>query len=276
MLDLSADPDLRSLAAIVGDIQDIAAPLGADYLIIGATARDLVLKAHGLESPRLTKDVDFAFLVRSWRVYSELRDALIESGSFAAKDKKALHRLIHGATGLPVDIVPFGGIENDQRMIFFPSPQFTVFDCFGVREAYASRFALNLPGNVSVHVASIPAQVLLKIVAFNDRKLSLPGRDAPDLLLLIRKYIDCGVLDKISPDQAGAVFEAEDFDVEIASAQLIGREIRGLLDGPGLAKVLAILAPETDPDGNLLLVRQSNMDDGRALRILTALVAALP
>lgn len=274
-LDLSTDPDARPLAAIVAALQGVAAPLDIGFLIIGAAARDLMLRAHGLESPRQTRDVDFAFMVPSWAAFGALRDGLLGSGGFVAKDGPSLHRLMHAASGLPIDIVPFGGIENAGRIIAFPPDQAIEFDCFGVHEAYASKVEIQLPDGVAVQVAAIPAQVLLKIAAFNDRKHKLPGRDAPDLLLLIRKYLDCGGMDGLRGGDSG-IFEVEDFDAEIASAQLLARAVRALVDAAGLARVLAILAPEIDPHGNLLLIRQSGMaDDERALRALTALAKGL-
>ncbi len=47
--------------------------LGVDFYLIGALARDIQLKGvHGIESPRATKDVDLAVLVKDIETYRRL------------------------------------------------------------------------------------------------------------------------------------------------------------------------------------------------------------
>lgn len=270
-LDLSKNSEHRGTAAVVRDLKAVAELLKIDFLIIGAAARDLMLHAYGQESPRLTKDVDFAVLVPTWERFDALRTGILHGQAFRPDNNPVLHRVIHVKTDTPVDIVPFGGIENEGRIITFPPDHEVKFDCFGVQEAYGSRVEIRLPDDVSASVATIPAQVLLKTAAFGDRKYDKPGRDAPDLMLLLRRYIDCGAMQGVGPD-AQSIFDVSDFDAEIAGAQLLAREMKKLLDQTGLARVLA---PEVDVNGNLLLIRQSNVDEGTALRVLKALVDGL-
>lgn len=64
---------------LVAAIHEIAQD--ARFLLVGGMARDLLLAcAHGIQAQRATEDIDFAFAVRDWRAYGELRDALIASG----------------------------------------------------------------------------------------------------------------------------------------------------------------------------------------------------
>ena len=89
--------------------------------MIGATARDLSLHyAYGLDVPRATEDVDFSVMVRDWDAFTSLRACLIGSGAFAERGGVAIHKLRHVGTKLPIDVVPFGGIERPDRTVAWP------------------------------------------------------------------------------------------------------------------------------------------------------------
>ena len=114
---------------MVSALHAVAAPLGVEFFLMGAAARDLILRyAHGIEASRATEDVDFAVMVRDWQAYDALRTALIASGEFSARPGPATHRLRH-TSGLPLDIVPFGGVEQADRTFGWPPEHSTVFDC---------------------------------------------------------------------------------------------------------------------------------------------------
>ncbi|MEP7182668.1 MAG: nucleotidyl transferase AbiEii/AbiGii toxin family protein [Betaproteobacteria bacterium] len=268
-LDFSQKLDLLPLARVVGALQAVAAPAGVQFFLIGAAARNLMLRhAHNIEPERLTEDVDFAVMVRDWNTFATLRSAMIASGEFAARPGPATQRLRH-TSGRPLDIVPFGGVERVDRTIAWPPDQATVFDCFGAREAFGTCVQVLLPEGTRLRVPSIPALALLKVVAWRDRKHTFPGRDAPDLVLYLRSYLDCGNLERATTEYAD-LFTGEDFDYEGASARLLAREMIALLDGPSARRVLDILASEADEERPLLLAHQSGIDLERARRLLGA------
>ena len=268
--DFSAKPELRGLARVAGALQAVTAPLGVEFFLVGAAARDLVLRhAHGIEAPRATEDVDFAVMVRDWRVYDALRTALIASGAFSARPGPATHRLRH-TSGLPLDIVPFGGVERADRTIAWPPEYSTVFDCFGVAEAFAASIAVRLPDSVEVRVAPIAAQAVLKLFAWQDRKYTHPGRDAQDLLLFLGRYMDCGNFGRATSEHQD-LFEAEDFDYAEAGVRLLARDIAPLIGRAGIKRSLTILMPEADEAGPLLLAQQSRLDLERARRLIEVL-----
>lgn len=274
-LDFSRKSDLVPLASVVQALQVVAHALGTDYFLIGAAARDLMLQhAHNIPPSRKTEDVDFAVSVSDWSVFEALRTALLGSGHFSERNNKAIHKLRHKATGLPLDIVPFGGIENPDRTISWPPDHHTVFDCFGAREAFEASIPVRLPNNVTLRVASIPAQALLKITAWEDRKHSHPGRDAGDLLLYAHHYMDCDNLDRAAQDHDD-LFTRDDYDHEATGARLLGRDIAHLLDKRSIGPVLSILLPQADKDGPLLLAQQSGLDLEKARRLIEALCDGL-
>lgn len=273
-LDLSQKADLVPLAQVVGSLQRVAQPMGVDFFLMGAAARDVMLRhVHDIEPGRQTKDVDFAVMVPDWASFAALRAALIAGGDFSERAGPATHRLRH-RSGLPLDIVPFGGIERADRTIAWPPDQSTVFDCFGAREAFNATVSVRLPQSVTVPVASIPALALLKVTAWQDRKYSQPGKDADDLLLYLRSYMDCGNIDRAARDH-GELFLADDYDHEAAGACLMGRDIALLLDKPAIERLLGILLPQSDTQGSLLLAKQSGLELEKARRLIGAVCEGL-
>ena len=178
-LDFSQKPELTSLGRVISALQVVAAPAGVEFFLTGAAARDLMRRyAHNIEPTRQTEDVDFAVMVSDWQSFDALREALIASGEFFPCSGPVTHQLRH-KSNLPLDIVPFGGIERADRTIVWPPDQSTVFDCFGAREAFAASAWVQLPECSPVRVPSIPALTILKVVAWHDRKrthVSIPAK----------------------------------------------------------------------------------------------------
>lgn len=269
-LDFSGKNDLIGLARLVRALQAVAHPRGIDFFLMGAAARDLMLRyAHGISAARLTEDADFAVMVRDWSAYEDLRAGLIAGGEFIARPGPVTHRLRH-REGSALDIVPFGGVERQDRKLAWPPDGTTVFDCFGMNEALGASVTVRLPESLQLKVAPVPALTVLKACAWQDRKHTHPGQDAPDLLLFLRHYMDCGNFDRVVAEHAD-LFDAADFDHVEAGVRLLARDVAALIDRYGIERVLGILAPEADEDGSLLLARQSGLDLERARRLLEVL-----
>lgn len=269
-LDFSGKSDLIGLARLVRAVQAVAHPRGIEFFLMGAAARDLMLRyAHGISATRLTEDADFAVMVRDWTAYEDLRAGLIAGGDFTARPGPATHRLRHSG-GLALDIVPFGGVEREDRKLAWPPDHATVFDCFGMNEAFGASVTVRLPEGVQLKVAPVPALTVLKICAWQDRKHTHPARDAPDLMLFLRHSMDCGVFDRAVSEHAD-LFEADDFDHVEVGVRLLARDIAALVGRLGVERLVGILASEADEDGGLLLARQSGFDLERACRLLEVL-----
>ncbi len=216
---------------------------------------------------RKTEDVDFAVMVKDWSQFDSLRTALVSSGEFSTRLGRASHKLRHRQSDLPLDIYPFGGIERSDRTIEWPPNGDTVFSCFGIREAFAATQWVHLPECSSIRVPSIAALTILKIAAWEDRKLSQPGKDAPDLLLYLRSYMDSDNFDRAAA-QHPDLFDAVDYDHNEAGASLLARDMADLLDEPGIALLRKILTPEADERGMLNLAHQSGLDLEQARRLI--------
>lgn len=262
MLDFAERLELGGLAALVSAVR--AGVGGGDVLLVGATARDLLLlHAHGVDTRRATRDVDLAFAVADWQAYEDARRALLASGDFSA-DKEIHHRLVFRAEHA-VDLIPFGGVERADRTVAWPPNGDCVMSLVGFREAMATAVRVRLPGRQEIAVVSLPALAILKLIAWRDRRYTAPGKDAGDLWLLLRHYAEAGNDDRLYVEFAAA-FEACGFDLERAGAWLLGADARSVLQGSDacdatLATLHTILAPEIDADGPLRLVGQMPSSD---------------
>ena len=267
LLDFSQKIELRPLGALVDRVNEVVSD--RPYLLAGATARDLLLQhAHGIAPRRATADVDLAFLIEAWDQYLSLRANLLASGDFTEVPGKGQHKLrFHGS--FEVDLLPFGAVERNDRTIAWP-PDGASMTMFGFREALSSCITVLLPGNAHVQIVSLPALTILKFVAWSERRMIEPGKDAHDLLLIIRNYLDAGNQERLY-SEGQELLSGSPFDYEAASAWLLGKDMARLLDALGQEKLVRLIADEADESGALRLIGDMRIEPERALQFLAAL-----
>lgn len=243
---LSQIDDLTLEATIIDDVQRVAGALGSAVLVTGAFARDLhLMHGLGVETGRKTEDIDFALAVEDWDVFTALRANLLQSGQFSETQGAASHRLTH-RTGYPVDIVPFGAVETPDRHIYWPPGAFKM-NVFGFREANETAQAVQLPGGVEARVVSLPSLALLKLVAWQERHLTAPRRDATDLRLVIEHYLDSCGTDRLW-DEFIHWTTAEDFDFDVAGARMLGYDMGAMLNDAARSTVIEMVGAHVAPD----------------------------
>lgn len=267
-LDLSKKTELRWLSKLVRLVEAAAGDL--PFFITGATARDLILQyGYGIDTARKTADVDFAFMVEDWPAFESLRTRLLATDKFSAAPGNA-HRLRFDA-GIVIDLVPFGAIERPDRTIAWPPSGTVVMSVFGFREALTATISVMLPKNVTAPVIGLPALAMLKITAWMERRYVQPGKDAHDLLMVLRYYLDAGNRDRLYTELAH-LLERDDFDYETAGAWLLGRDMGKLLTGDAKKRVVELLERESNPTGSLALVGDMRADPETVLALLRALL----
>src|SRR5271170_5700979 len=94
------------------------------YMLVGATARDLLLyHVFGHAVTRATYDLDFAILVDSWGQFAIVKQLFFNIPGFTDKGRNA-QRLYYRPTGASfktiIDIIPFGKLETAERTIAWP------------------------------------------------------------------------------------------------------------------------------------------------------------
>lgn len=209
-LDISARSELCPLAAQVRALQAVAG--GRSLLLVGARARDLLL-LH-LPVIRATLDNDFVIAVESWEDYESVRGALIRVNGYA--EVPGIHHRLKSPEGV-FDLAPFGGIEDENRRIAWPPQGDTVMNLTGFRESLASAILVQLPESVEIPVVSLPALVMTKLFAWQEREPAERKRDATDIALILRSYLDAGHKDRLWTECADWLAR-DDFDSDTASA----------------------------------------------------------
>lgn len=251
LLDLSGRID--GLIPVFEEITGIADALGIPFFVLGATARDLILEmGYGIRSFRATIDLDLAIQIEDWENYEILITTLLETGQFR-KDKSP-HRLIYKKE-LPIDIIPFGLIENEEGEIIWPPENETIMSVLGFEDAYENTLITRLRAEpvLDINVASLPGLVVLKLISWKDRS-SGNDRDASDLAHIIKNYYRAGNEDRLYNENYDIMVEL-DHRIEEAGARLLGYDIVAIVEQKTKELILEILEEETDESGQDKLIR---------------------
>jgi len=112
---------------------------------------------------------------------------------------------------------------------------------------------------------------VLKIIAWSKRHTAAPRKDATDLLLILKNYLDAGNQQRLY-EEAPHLLEDGNFDYERAGAWLAGQDAANALPTDGAARktISTILAKEIDPDGPLALIGEVGGRDAESMRLLLA------
>lgn len=223
-------------------VHSVAAALQCSFFVAGATARDLMLvNVYGLKPGRATRDIDFGIAVENWDMFHALKDELVATSRFT-RSPKSQQRLVYSDEfalfSLPVDLIPFRGVSTVDQTIEWPGRDI-VLNVAGFEEAWASSMPIAVEDNFVVRVASVPGLTLLKLSAWVDRHFE-NNKDAADLYRLLTAYADAGNSDRLY-DQEFALLESVKFDLELAGATLLGRDVSRLGSPATLARVRALL-----------------------------------
>jgi predicted nucleotidyltransferase len=249
----------------------LAQELGYSYLLVGATARDMLMNhVFGIESRRATHDVDFAIALEDWSHFHLLRTALLESGDFApANDRTHLlyYKPSEHGQAYPLDLIPFGGVEHKPHQIAWPPDMSVVMNVTAYAEALESALEVDLGNGLIIRVVSIPALAALKLLAWNDRGLQ-DNKDAQDLFFLLQHYHDAGNHDRLYGD-AYALMEACEFELSLAGAALLGYDVGVILHDVSRQSLLAVLADPRKSDRLIVhMTRFAGTEPETAVRLL--------
>jgi len=218
--------------------------VGADLLLVGATAREIHFLESGITG-RATADVDIGIILSDWRLYENFIQRLIAGGSFTA-DKKRYQRLKYQET-LPVDIIPFGGIETDDGVIHWPSEDAGTMRVTGFKDVWEHALSAHIGRGKKIRLASLPGMAILKIIAWNERNKELPTKDAEDLALILYNYAAAGNSNRLY-DEYPDFITALEGDLELAGARLLGLDMAAIMCRKTKEVVLEILARNTLPE----------------------------
>ncbi len=195
----------------------------------------MLVNVYGLRPGRATRDIDLGIAVESWDQFQGLKERMIATGEFGG-DSKAQQRLVYtdkvDGFSIPVDLIPFRGVASADQMIAWPPARDVVLNVAGFEEAWASSLPVEVEDGFTVRVASVPGLTLLKLIAWADRGVQT-NKDAADLYRLLATYAEAGNFDRLY-DQELTLLEAVEFDLELAGAELLGRDVCRICPAPTL------------------------------------------
>lgn len=238
------------IITVIKTVSGTADSLRIPALIVGATARDIIL--HGIYNipiRRATEDIDFGIAVGSWTEYEKLKENLLKSARFKA-DTKVAHRLWHdsGSAQIKIDLVPFGKLESLPGQITFPPGDF-VMTTSGFEEVLSEAPLIEITNNLIVRVASLAGIALLKIIAFGDRPHER-RRDPQDIWFIIQNYLDAGNVERLyEPDGPDTDLMNDDFDYVRTGAELLGRDVGRMSNNRTRQIVSGILSEKSENAG---------------------------
>lgn len=232
-------------------VTQVAQENNCKFIIIGATARDIILKYcyQIKEDFRATVDLDIGIVVPNWKVFEEIRNSLVEIESFTTS---SLEYRIFFEDVIPIDLLPFGGITTDEGKIYFP-PEYKEMTILGFEEALENAKEVIIEEEKpKILVADLQNLFVMKLISWNEK---YPDRrkDAMDMYLIIKYYLEGDNKEKLY-GQYSDILQEDGFDYELASARILGRDIAKTLMKNTLNSIEKILTKEINPDNEFRLI----------------------
>ena len=263
------DPDDAGyLAVALALLREVCDDAKAEFFVVGAAARDLLLEhVYGVRPFRSTTDVDIAVAVESWPEYEGLIGRLVKRHGFERANVE--HRVER--PGLVVDVVPYGEVAGDGVTIQWPESDRTM-SVLGYTEAFEASVQVRVGDALPVRVASLPGVVLLKLIAW-DEAPHRRRQDPIDVCAIMMGY-EHVVGESLYTDHGDLLEDLH--DVRVAGARILGRDVAKLLQGPLLReRVLGLLRRQTGDENGSRFVQamrsECHRDFGYRLLCLKAL-----
>ena len=221
----------NELKETVREVCSAAEKLKINVVLVGALMAQYTLEL-GSDYPKFrgTNDADFGVSVRDWESFKKLHEELL-ARDFKA-NPKIEHRLHRGAT--MVDLIPYGSQIAPDGKLTWPESGFEM-TVTGFDEVCAAARKADQSNDPSLPVITVPGFVLLKIIAFLDRRARHDPKhrdDGKDIEYWLRNFAS-GTDDARRFDWAGQSGLAHE-DYETAGAVLLGVEV-GKLASPEAA-----------------------------------------
>jgi len=221
----------------------VAESLSITFFVVGASARDFILKhQYGIEPRRKTGDIDLGVEVASWEQFKTLFESLISTGQFSPTPER--QRLRCGT--VLIDILPFGPITDEDKKISWPPEHEIIMSMVGFEEAYEHSITIRVSSgpNLDIKLASLPGLAIMKLISWKE-KYPNRKRDAEDLLLIMNKYEEAGNSERLYGEDL-PLLQEEGFDTKLAGTRLLGRDMAKISDPRTVQIVNEILDAETE------------------------------
>ncbi|MCF6319245.1 MAG: nucleotidyl transferase AbiEii/AbiGii toxin family protein [Proteobacteria bacterium] len=232
----SIDPKTLSLFK---NVDKIANNLYIPYVVVGATARDLILHhVYDARIVRATTDVDFGIQVSDWSIFEKLKIELLNNGF----QETNTDQRFKSPESTMIDIVPFGKIEDNNSNIKWPQNREIEMNVLGFKEVYEHAIQVIIQDDplMKIPVVSPQGIVLLKIIAWSDRDISLRKKDALDLVYIFENYEHVSNIRNRIYEEID--MENYDWEILLASAHLLGLDSATIAKNKTKNKIMEILS----------------------------------
>jgi predicted nucleotidyltransferase len=240
-------------------LKKVADSLNIPFFVVGASARDLILKhCYGIEPPRKTGDIDLGVEVANWQQFKELTESLIATGQFFPT--KETQRFLCGV--ILIDIVPFGPITDDNKKISWPPEHEIIMSMVGFKEAFEYSITVRLSSDpvLDIKLSPLPGLAIMKLISWKD-KYPERKRDAGDLLLIMNEYEEAGNSERLYGEEL-PLLQEEDFDARMAGIRLLGRDMAKISDPQTFRIIKSILDGEIEDVSQYKLVSDMIRESG--------------
>jgi predicted nucleotidyltransferase len=194
-------------------------------------------------------DIDLGVRVPDWGKFETLTNSMLAGDKFTKANEK--QRYIYN--GVLIDIVPFGGISDENKTVKWPPEHEIILSTLGFDEAYEFSLLFRLSSDplLEVKVPTIPGLAIMKLISWDEK---YPGRkkDAEDLLFIMENYEY--VIGLNIYENEDILLKEEGFDNQIACIRLLGRNMAKISNTDTLNKIKEILSCETDEKSQYRLI----------------------
>jgi predicted nucleotidyltransferase len=216
------------------DFKSIIDSLEVPMLLIGAQARMLIFDSQYQVQGRATKDWDVAVKLDNWERYNLLISTMTTGQNPLFKKTRVIHKFIHIETELEVDVIPFGDISKPNQEINWPDGN--QMNILGLEEAFVNTEIITIE-KLEIRVADIDAFIVLKLLAWNDRR---EKKDLKDIITVLRKSPNEEDQDRVYDEFFDEIIEGR-FEVDEAAIIFIGRNIQNKFKSETINKVKEIV-----------------------------------
>ncbi len=221
----STDIQHPLLKPILAELIPVFEEMGMRFYIIGAVARDIILDLYNEKSNRVTMDLDIAIAINNWSAFEDLTTQIVSLSNFT-KDTKQ-HQRFWYKSNFEIDIVPYGGIKNQNDKIFWPPDETFAMTVLGFEEVEDSLLKIKLDDELNFDIVSLEGVFLLKLFAWKDR-FHKTTKDAEDLGFLLSNYFYIK-RDSSYDEPYNKVYDLEVFTEIKAGAIIVGQKLNEML-----------------------------------------------
>jgi len=241
--------DLRQdqLKELLQVVEKVFVKCDVDFYLLGAIARDAWYAKGQIES-RATRDVDFAVYISKKEKYDEVLEELISNHGFSVI--KDVPFRLQTPFSFTIDIIPFGEISIDEAVLPDENWDRPIF-VNGFEEIFrkATIQVKDEDDDLEFKVATLPAILLLKLIAYDDRP-EKRTQDPQDIVQIIENYFE--IEKEMIWEEHHDLFD-EDSELIKIGVRVIGRKIKQIISENEALKerVLNILSLEDRVQKNM-------------------------